>query len=105
MMIVVVCTFAICWLPFHVFFLLHEFHPEMFEQPYIQQVYLAVLWLAMSSTMYNPIIYCCLNDRSVRLSLSRETGRADTRQKVEQTETYRWEGWKRRTDTCTLTHT
>ncbi|KAM9822747.1 substance-P receptor-like isoform 2-T2 [Syngnathus typhle] len=28
-----------------------------------RKVYLAVMWLAMSSTMYNPIIYCCLNDR------------------------------------------
>ncbi|CAN9512867.1 unnamed protein product [Ophioblennius macclurei] len=63
MMIVVVCTFAICWFPYHVYFLLHEFFPELFEEPFIQQVYLGVMWLAMSSTMYNPIIYCCLNDR------------------------------------------
>ncbi|XP_047446940.1 tachykinin receptor 1a [Mugil cephalus] len=63
MMIVVVCTFAICWLPYHVFFLLHEFFPDIFEERFIQQVYLAIMWLAMSSTMYNPIIYCCLNDR------------------------------------------
>ena len=63
MMIVVVCTFAICWLPYHVYFLLHLFFPLLFETLYIQQVYLAVMWLAMSSTMYNPIIYCCLNSR------------------------------------------
>ncbi|XP_048115686.1 tachykinin receptor 1b [Alosa alosa] len=73
MMIVVVCTFALCWLPYHAYFLLHEFCPDVFEERYIQQVYLAVMWLAMSSTMYNPIIYCllqtgaapapCLNDR------------------------------------------
>ncbi|KAJ8379300.1 hypothetical protein SKAU_G00000780 [Synaphobranchus kaupii] len=63
MMIVVVCTFATCWLPYHVYFLLYEFFPHLFEEPFIQQVYLAVMWLAMSSTMYNPIIYCCLNDR------------------------------------------
>ncbi|KAL7839261.1 hypothetical protein SRHO_G00259190 [Serrasalmus rhombeus] len=63
MMIVVVCTFAFCWLPYHVYFLLHQFFPLLFERPFIQQVYLAVMWLAMSSTMYNPIIYCCLNDR------------------------------------------
>uniref|UniRef100_A0A3Q2EKW2 Substance-P receptor n=1 Tax=Cyprinodon variegatus TaxID=28743 RepID=A0A3Q2EKW2_CYPVA len=63
MMIVVVCTFAICWLPYHVYFLLHQFFPELFEETYIQQFYLAIMWLAMSSTMYNPIIYCCLNDR------------------------------------------
>ena len=65
MMIVVVCTFAICWLPYHVYFLLHEFFPELFEEKFIQQFYLAIMWLAMSSTMYNPIIYCCLNDRLV----------------------------------------
>ncbi|KAE8291533.1 Substance-P receptor [Larimichthys crocea] len=63
MMIVVVCTFATCWLPYHVYFLLHQFFPDMFEERFIQQVYLAIMWLAMSSTMYNPIIYCCLNDR------------------------------------------
>lgn len=63
MMIVVVCTFAICWLPYHVYFLLHQFFPDMFEERFVQQFYLAVMWLAMSSTMYNPIIYCCLNDR------------------------------------------
>ena len=63
MMIVVVCTFAVCWLPFHIYFILQHFNEELYRKKYIQQVYLAVLWLAMSSTMYNPIIYCCLNDR------------------------------------------
>ncbi|GCB77061.1 hypothetical protein scyTo_0017541 [Scyliorhinus torazame] len=63
MMIVVVVTFAVCWFPYHIYFLLHLFHPEIYQQRYIQQVYLAIIWLAMSSTMYNPIIYCCLNDR------------------------------------------
>lgn len=65
MMIVVVCTFAVCWLPYHVYFLLHQFFPELFEERYIQQVYLTIMWLAMSSTMYNPIIYYCLNSRWV----------------------------------------
>ncbi|XP_006625420.1 substance-P receptor [Lepisosteus oculatus] len=63
MMIVVVCTFAICWLPFHLYFLLDEFIPHLSEERFIQQVYLTIMWLAMSSTMYNPIIYCCLNER------------------------------------------
>ncbi|XP_051539414.1 substance-P receptor-like [Myxocyprinus asiaticus] len=63
MMIVVVCTFAVCWLPYHVFFLIHQFYPNLSEHLFIQQVYLTIMWLAMSSTMYNPIIYCCLNDR------------------------------------------
>ncbi|XP_018414379.1 PREDICTED: substance-P receptor isoform X2 [Nanorana parkeri] len=62
MMIVVVCTFAICWLPFHIFFLLQTIEMNH-DQKIYQQLYLAIMWLAMSSTMYNPIIYCCLNDR------------------------------------------
>ncbi|CAI9532508.1 unnamed protein product [Staurois parvus] len=61
MMIVVVCTFAICWLPYHIFFLLQTLDET--NQKFYQQLYLAIMWLAMSSTMYNPIIYCCLNDR------------------------------------------
>ncbi|XP_072213252.1 substance-P receptor [Excalfactoria chinensis] len=63
MMIIVVCTFALCWLPYHIYFTLQYFNPDWYLQKFIQQVYLAVMWLAMSSTMYNPIIYCCLNDR------------------------------------------
>ncbi|XP_078731388.1 substance-P receptor-like [Lampetra fluviatilis] len=63
MMIVVVCTFAICWLPYHVYFLVYGIDSELFQWKYIQQVYLAVFWLAMSCSMYNPIIYCCLNNR------------------------------------------
>ncbi|XP_026797869.3 substance-K receptor [Pangasianodon hypophthalmus] len=63
MMIVVVTTFAVCWLPYHIYFILGSFKKDIYNQHYIQQVYLAIFWLAMSSTMYNPIIYCCLNQR------------------------------------------
>uniref|UniRef100_A0A3B4GEH8 Tachykinin receptor 2 n=1 Tax=Pundamilia nyererei TaxID=303518 RepID=A0A3B4GEH8_9CICH len=63
MMVVVVVTFALCWLPYHVYFILGSFNRDIYKQHYIQQVYLAIFWLAMSSTMYNPIIYCCLNQR------------------------------------------
>ncbi|XP_036396305.1 neuromedin-K receptor-like [Megalops cyprinoides] len=63
MMIVVVVTFALCWLPFHMYFILGSFNKDIYNQKYIQQVYLAIFWLAMSSTMYNPLIYYCLNQR------------------------------------------
>ncbi|XP_062242887.1 substance-K receptor [Platichthys flesus] len=63
MMVVVVVTFALCWLPYHTYFILGSFNRDIYKQHYIQQVYLAIFWLAMSSTMYNPIIYCCLNQR------------------------------------------
>ncbi|XP_061585876.1 tachykinin receptor 3a [Cololabis saira] len=63
MMIIVVVTFALCWLPYHVYFIVVGLNKDLSRWKYIQQVYLSVLWLAMSSTMYNPIIYCCLNSR------------------------------------------
>ncbi|XP_002815067.4 neuromedin-K receptor [Pongo abelii] len=63
MMIIVVMTFAICWLPYHIYFILTAVYQQLNRWKYIQQVYLASFWLAMSSTMYNPIIYCCLNKR------------------------------------------
>ncbi|XP_048362829.1 substance-K receptor [Sphaerodactylus townsendi] len=62
-MVAVVITFAISWFPYHIFFILNCFWKDIYEQKYIQQVYLAVFLLAMSSSMYNPIIYCCLNQR------------------------------------------
>ncbi|XP_036022916.1 substance-K receptor isoform X2 [Onychomys torridus] len=63
-MVLVVLTFAICWLPYHLYFVLGSFQEDIYYHKFIQQVYLALFWLAMSSTMYNPIIYCCLNHRS-----------------------------------------
>ncbi|KAK1792745.1 hypothetical protein P4O66_012667 [Electrophorus voltai] len=63
MMIVVVVTFALCWLPYHMYFIVTGLNKQLNKLKSIQQVYLSVLWLAMSSTMYNPIIYCCLNGR------------------------------------------
>ncbi|XP_010887222.1 substance-K receptor [Esox lucius] len=63
MMMVVVMNFALCWLPYHIYFILGSVNMEIYMQTYIQQVYLAIFWLAMSSGMYNPIIYCCLNHR------------------------------------------
>uniref|UniRef100_A0A4W4GRR4 Neuromedin-K receptor n=1 Tax=Electrophorus electricus TaxID=8005 RepID=A0A4W4GRR4_ELEEL len=63
MMVLVVLTFALCWLPYHVYFIVTGLNRRLMKWQHIQQVYLSVLWLAMSSTMYNPIIYCCLNSR------------------------------------------
>ncbi|XP_076981183.1 substance-K receptor isoform X2 [Tamandua tetradactyla] len=62
-MVLVVVTFAVCWLPYHFYFLLGHLQKDIYCHKFIQQVYLALFWLAMSSTMYNPIIYCCLNHR------------------------------------------
>ncbi|KOX74516.1 Tachykinin-like peptides receptor 99D [Melipona quadrifasciata] len=63
MMIVVVVIFAVCWLPFHVYFIITPYFPEITNEPYIQEVFLGIYWLAMSNSMYNPIIYCWMNSR------------------------------------------
>uniref|UniRef100_A0A8C4T801 Neuromedin-K receptor-like n=1 Tax=Erpetoichthys calabaricus TaxID=27687 RepID=A0A8C4T801_ERPCA len=63
MMVLVVITFAICWLPYHIYFFLGWLYKGIYHWRHIQQVYLGVFWLAMSSTTYNPIIYCCLSER------------------------------------------
>ncbi|XP_058797727.1 tachykinin-like peptides receptor 99D [Phymastichus coffea] len=63
MMMVVVVIFAVCWLPFHIYFLVTSYLPEITDEPYIQELYLAIYWLAMSNSMYNPIIYCWMNSR------------------------------------------
>ncbi|XP_022319186.1 tachykinin-like peptides receptor 99D isoform X3 [Crassostrea virginica] len=63
MMIVVVVTFAVCWLPYHVYFLLQYTIPEINQWKHIQNVYNVIYWLAMSNSMYNPMIYCWMNSR------------------------------------------
>ncbi|KAI7793954.1 neuromedin-K receptor [Triplophysa rosa] len=63
MMVIVVVTFAVCWFPYHAYFIATGLKQELNKWKWIQQIYLSVLWLSMSSSMYNPIIYCCLNSR------------------------------------------
>ncbi|KPJ19314.1 Tachykinin-like peptides receptor 99D [Papilio machaon] len=63
MMIVVVVIFAVCWLPFHVYFVVTSYYPEVVNYPHIQEIYLGIYWLAMSNSMYNPIIYCWMNSK------------------------------------------
>ncbi|XP_057332517.1 tachykinin-like peptides receptor 99D isoform X1 [Microplitis mediator] len=63
MMIVIVGIFTVCWLPFHIYFIVVSTLPDVTNEPYIQEVYLAIYWLAMSNSMYNPIIYCWMNSR------------------------------------------
>ncbi|CAH0729217.1 unnamed protein product, partial [Brenthis ino] len=63
MMIVVVVIFAVCWLPFHVYFVITSYYPDVVNYPHIQEIYLAIYWLAMSNSMYNPIIYCWMNSK------------------------------------------
>lgn len=62
-MIVVVVIFGICWLPQNIYLVLQNVTSMEYE--YIQHIYIAIYWLAMSNSMYNPIIYCWMNERYV----------------------------------------
>lgn len=63
MMIVVVSIFILLWIPYHSFFVLNYWLPEMFNENTLtyQRFYLIMYWLAMSNSMYNPIIIYSLN--------------------------------------------
>lgn len=71
MMIVVVVIFGVCWLPQHVFFIVTNIYPGLQHYLHIQHIYLVIYWLAMSNSMYNPIIYCWMNARYLILSVSK----------------------------------
>ena len=63
MFIVVVIIFAVCWLPYHVYFIYTYHDREITKKPYIQHVFLGFYWLAMSNSMFNPLIYYWMNAR------------------------------------------
>lgn len=65
MMIIVVLMFSVCWLPQNIYFIVTTYYPAVNTHPYIQEIYLGIYWLAMSNSMYNPIIYCIYSDRWV----------------------------------------
>lgn len=63
MLMTVVLLFGLCWLPYHGYFLYSHLYPEINYSRYIQHIFLFSYWLAMSNSMYNPIIYYWMNKR------------------------------------------
>ncbi|KAH9420516.1 hypothetical protein DERP_000942, partial [Dermatophagoides pteronyssinus] len=61
MLICVVIVFAVCWLPYHVYFLTTYQWPELTTWPGIQHIFLAIYWLAMFNSVLNPIILLLMN--------------------------------------------
>ncbi|XP_077575288.1 G-protein coupled receptor 83 [Stigmatopora nigra] len=57
MLLIVVAVFAICWFPLNCYVVLLS--SEAIHSSNV--LYFCFHWLAMSSTCYNPFIYCCLN--------------------------------------------
>ncbi|XP_037950768.1 tachykinin-like peptides receptor 86C [Teleopsis dalmanni] len=63
MFIAIVSIFAICWLPYHMFFIYSYHNNQLTTTKYVQHMYLGFYWLAMSNAMVNPIIYYWMNKR------------------------------------------
>lgn len=63
MFIAVVTIFAICWLPYHLFYVYSYHRPHITSSNYVPHLFLAFYWLAMSNSMVNPIIYYWMNRR------------------------------------------
>ncbi|XP_003227265.2 G-protein coupled receptor 83 [Anolis carolinensis] len=58
MLVVVVAVFAVCWFPLNCYLVLLSSNAIRSNNG----LYFACHWFAMSSTCYNPFIYCWLND-------------------------------------------
>lgn len=63
MFIAVVTIFAICWLPYHFFYVYAYHQPHITSTNITPHLFLAFYWLAMSNSMVNPIIYYWMNRR------------------------------------------
>ncbi|XP_064457078.1 neuromedin-K receptor-like [Ornithodoros turicata] len=62
MTLVVVATFAFCWLPYQTYNVLQELYPEINQYRYINVIWFSCHWLAMSNSCYNPFIYAIYSE-------------------------------------------
>ncbi|KAA0194209.1 Tachykinin peptides receptor 99D [Fasciolopsis buskii] len=63
MMCAVMVIFAICWLPYQLLFLLLRVSSEIQTFTSIPVIFIVCYWLAMSNSVFNPIIYFTMNRR------------------------------------------
>ncbi|KAL3210068.1 hypothetical protein MRX96_037415 [Rhipicephalus microplus] len=63
MMVIVVVTFALCWLPYQTYNLLAEIYPAINSYRYINVIWFCMHWLAMSNSCYNPFIYAIYSEK------------------------------------------
>ncbi|RVE53584.1 hypothetical protein evm_001725 [Chilo suppressalis] len=63
MFVLVVMVFALCWLPYHAYFVLVYHHQRLASAPFAQHIYLGFYWLAMANSMFNPLIYYWMSNK------------------------------------------
>ncbi|XP_046554228.1 RYamide receptor-like [Haliotis rubra] len=63
MIIVVVVIYAVCWLPLHVLTLVGDRDQSIYNNSYMNVVFLAIQWLATSHSCYNPFVYFWMNPK------------------------------------------
>ncbi|XP_046643009.1 neuromedin-K receptor-like isoform X2 [Daphnia pulicaria] len=63
MFMVIVMLFAVCWLPYHGYFVYQFIDDQVISYKYVQHIFLAFYWLAMSNAMINPLVYYYMNAR------------------------------------------
>ncbi|XP_002735395.2 substance-P receptor-like [Saccoglossus kowalevskii] len=63
MLIVVVVTFAICWLPYQLFMVCIDWGPNLgVPVPIKKDIFFYTLWLGYANSALNPLIYCGFNE-------------------------------------------
>lgn len=63
MFIAIIVIFAICWLPYHMFYVYAYHQPHITSTNITPHLFLAFYWFAMANSMVNPIIYYWMNRR------------------------------------------
>lgn len=59
----VVVAFAVCWLPYHIYFLYTYHNKDVVRMAVTKHVYLGIYWMAMINTSINPLIYFWMNNK------------------------------------------